>query len=71
MSDFSGKFMSHFYYDGRFELEFLADDEKVRATGDRSGDCEIVLPSGDTVHVSVGDYVWRASDGSIYTTHTI
>lgn len=46
-----------FRYDGTFPLAILRDGEFVRATGDGSGDCEIVFPDGSIRTVHVGDWV--------------
>ena len=52
-------------YDGTFPLEFLADDERVRSAGDRSGDMEIVTLEG-TMRAAIGDWIIRGVQGELY-----
>ena len=53
-------------YDGTFELDFLADDEAVRATGDGTGDIEIINRYSEMIKIRlhVGDWVERI-DGKL------
>lgn len=54
-------------YDGRFDLAFLEDNERVRSAGDGTGAIEVLTPK-QNVRVEVGEWVVRESNGLLVTT---
>lgn len=53
-------------YEGSFPLAFLRPGEKVSASAEGSGACEIhTLPHGAVFRVRIGDTVIREADGKL------
>jgi hypothetical protein len=52
-------------YDGAFPLDFLGNDESVRAAGDGSADLLIETLEG-TMRAKPGDWIIRGVQGELY-----